>query len=346
MSTTTPQSDNSRERLGEAADWLMTLRHEELSTERVTEWLEWSHANPENLEAFDRVESLSLSLNALDQQQKTAVLRKLLPEAPVARSSTNSNRRRRIYALAASLALAAIGTTYFVTRQHAPFSATYTTAKAENRAFDLPDGSRVELGARTQLDVAYTSSGRTVELRDGEAYFDVQHDAHWPFAVHAGTLHLTDIGTRFDVRKSGTHVVVTVAEGVVDVQPQSPTLNARPAVIRVNAGERVTAEPSNGIPIVAKSETRAVPARRSGRLDFQNEPLSVVIANVNRYATREIVIVDPDASRMRFTGTVFESRVDDWLTGTLQLFDLRAGQAADGRILLYAKGSRDSAPER
>ena len=108
----------------------MMLRHEEPSAERVAQWLEWSHANPENLEAFDRIESLSLSLGSLDPQQKAAALRKLFPHPAPARIPTRPESRHWLYALAASLALASIGAGYVLTRHHAPFSATYTTAKA------------------------------------------------------------------------------------------------------------------------------------------------------------------------------------------------------------------------
>jgi hypothetical protein len=40
---------------------------------------------------------------------------------------------------------------------------------------------------------------------------------------------------------------------------------------------------------------------------------------------------------MRFTGTVFRDRIEDWLAGTSHLFELRMEHAPDGRILLYAQ---------
>jgi transmembrane sensor len=322
---------NSSERMNEAAEWLMTLRHEEMTPERTALWLEWAQSDRANLEAFERTESLSLSLALLDGSSKAALLERFAPRADSPRRSLF------IYALAASLVLALVGAVYFVSLQRAPHAATYVTRKAENRTFALPDGSRVEMGAGTQLDIAYSRGERVVTLRDGEAYFNVAHKTRWPFIVRAGTLHVADIGTAFDVRKNGGHVVVTVTEGLVDVQEVSEDPKRPRAVVRLKAGERVTRDATSREPLLSTMNAGAGAAWRSGRLDFQDEPLSVVIANVNRYARHELVIVDPAINGMRFTGTVFHDQVDDWVTGTLHLFDLRAEQAADGRVLLYTQ---------
>jgi transmembrane sensor len=321
-------------RMSEAADWLMTLRHEEMTPERTAEWLEWGQANPENLEAFERAEALSLSLAALERSRKQALLARLAP------SAVRKHRQRAplfIYALAATLAALAVGVMYFFLQQRAPFAATYVTGKAQNRTFDLPDGSRVAMGAGTELDIAYSRGARTVALRDGEAHFTVAHKSRWPFTVRAGTLHVADIGTSFDVRKSGGHVVVTVTEGLVDVHDVTADAAQPRKPLRLKAGERVTADAALKKPLRSTMDAGAVASWRPGRLDFQDEPLSVVIANVNRYARHELVIVDPAISEMRFTGTVFHDHVDDWLAGTLHLFDLKAEPAADGRVLLYSK---------
>jgi transmembrane sensor len=340
----------SGERLTAAAEWLIELRHEELNAARLAEWLDWSQADPANLDAFEQVEALSLGLNTLDPNAKAALLRKLVSE-PVQRPRIDRQQRRRVaYALAASIAITILATAMLVAPRSPSLNTTYATAKAENRAFDLPDGSHMELGANTRLDVAYTAGGRTVDLQEGEAFFRVKHDASRPFVVRAGTLHLTDVGTSFDVRRNGAHVVVTVSEGIVDVQrsetePPSPgggpAAPTSPRVIRVRAGERVTAESLDRAPVLAKVDTVEAAAWRAGRLTFQDEPLSVVISDINRYARREVVIVDAEVSAMRFTGTVFEDRVDDWVEGTVHLFGLRSEPTADGKLLLHVREPKD-----
>jgi transmembrane sensor len=342
-------TDPVRQRRDAAAQWLLTFQNEEMNPERAASWLEWTRADPKNLEAFDRAEALASGLNALAAEQKAALLRKFVPEPVLTARPKKARRRYVACSLAASVALTGIGVALYFGSHPAPFNATYLTHKAEKRIFELPDGTRVELGASTQLDIDFTLGERRIDLRDGEAYFDVKHNARRPFNVHAGGLHITDIGTRFDVRKSGTHVMVTVAEGIVDVRRQATAISpsvpghardaGRSKVVRLNAGEQIRTDAAAdvlSVAKIAKVDVRAAASWRSGRLDFQDEPLAIVIANVNRYAPREVVIVDPEVASMRFTGTVFQDRVEDWLAATSQLFALRAEQSADGRVLLYA----------
>jgi transmembrane sensor len=330
----------SHRRAAEAAEWLISLRNEEPTAEHVAKWLEWSQADPANLEAFERAESLSLSLVALSRRRKEALLRRVMPDA--APRAARPRGRLLALALAAGIGVAAIGLALWSRVDRQPLNVTYVTAKAENRSLELPDGSKMVLGAGTRVDVDYSERQRLVVLRDGEAFFDVAEQAGRPFLVRAGTMHLTDIGTRFDVRKSGEHVTVTVSEGIVDVRdentgataaiPEQAGLSKKP--IRLRAGERVTIAAPATVPVLTHVDVAAAPSWQRGRLDFHDEPLSVVIANVNRYAASEIVIVDPSVSEMRFTGTVFHDRVDDWLTGTAHLFGLQVEHAADGKLLL------------
>jgi transmembrane sensor len=331
----------SHRRAAEAAEWLITLRNEEPTPEQVAKWLEWSQADPANMEAFERAESLSLSLVGLSRRRKEALLRRVMPAA--APRAARPHGRVLALALAAGIGVAAIGLALWSRADRQPLNVTYVTAKAENRSFELPDGSKMVLGAGTRVDVDYSERQRLIVLRDGEAFFDVAEQTGRPFLVRAGTMHLTDIGTRFDVRKSGEHVMVTVSEGIVDIHDESGGANpaaleqTAPLVhrpIRLRAGERATIAAPAVAPILTHVNAATASSWQRGRLDFQDEPLSVVIANVNRYATSEIVIVDPAVSGMRFTGTVFHDRVDDWLTGTAHLFDLQVERAADGSVLL------------
>lgn len=85
----------------------------------------------------------------------------------------------------------------------------------------LSDGSRVILnaGSRFRYPADFGRSPRDVYL-EGEAYFEVNHDAARPFRVHArgGVAH--DLGTRFTVRAYPElpHVDVVVTEGKVSLR--------------------------------------------------------------------------------------------------------------------------------
>src|SRR5206468_9531820 len=68
---------------------------------------------------------------------------------------------------------------------------------------------------------------------DGEAFFEVAHDARRPFAVHTARAVARDLGTRFNVRayRDAADVVVAVAEGAVALK-SSQRLAADSVVLR------------------------------------------------------------------------------------------------------------------
>jgi transmembrane sensor len=320
--------------------------HEDPSPELLAEWLDWSLADPSHLEAFEQVKTLSMGLGALDTERKQRLLGQLHPAAVVIAPQIQRRRHGLNYAWAAGLALALVATGAWLINKPQTVQATYATGRGENRAFELPDGSRVELGAESRLNVNYVGTTRAVELLEGEAYFSVRHDARRPFVAHIGAIRLTDLGTSFDIRRTEAQVVVTVSEGVLDARRELPTLRSPDApsptveASRLTAGAQLTSDSPDHPWVVAMVDPSNAASWRSGKLSFLNEPLSVVIAETNRYAKREVIIVDPAISAMRFTGTVFEDRVDDWVRATVNLFELRSESTADGKLLLYVKAAR------
>ena len=98
----------------------------------------------------------------------------------------------------------------------------YATAAGEREAVTLVDGTRVTLAptSRLQLPADYGQAGREMTL-EGEALFEVMHNAAHPFRVRSGRVVTEDIGTRFAVRAwdNGAAVQVAVVEGRVGVRP-------------------------------------------------------------------------------------------------------------------------------
>src|SRR5687767_1688106 len=90
----------------------------------------------------------------------------------------------------------------------------------------LGDGSRVVLnaGSRLRYSPDIERGSRDVYL-EGEAYFEVTHDARRPFRVHANGGVAHDLGTRFTVRAypEVTRIDVAVVEGKVSLRRDQET---------------------------------------------------------------------------------------------------------------------------
>ena len=103
----------------------------------------------------------------------------------------------------------------------APFVHRFHNADTVAMHVAMPDGTDVWLSPGTTLsyDDTFRIDGRNVAL-DGEAYFDVTHDAGQPFVVTAPAFRVRVLGTVFNVRSfSGDPVAeATLAEGSVALQ--------------------------------------------------------------------------------------------------------------------------------
>ena len=66
--------------------------------------------------------------------------------------------------------------------------------------------------------------------------------------------------------------------------------------------------------------------------------LDAVVANLNRYSSREIVLDDPRLAQLRYTGTVFSTRLDDWLDAVEGVVPVTVTDDGTDRILLVVRG--------
>jgi transmembrane sensor len=108
------------------------------------------------------------------------------------------------------------------------------TSGASRRAVTLDDGTRVYLDVASIIDVRFDTTRRTVTLVQGRALFDAAHDAVRPFVVTVGSDRVTALGTLFQVDRSPSELVVTLAQGSVSVTNQTSD-----ETIRLSPGEEL-----------------------------------------------------------------------------------------------------------
>lgn len=306
---------NDEALLRDAADWCLRLRAPELADETLAQWLVWSE-QPGHLAAFERMSAMLDDVAALDEAGRD-VLRKAAP-APRA-------RRWMPLALAAGLATLALGGYLAWTFATAAFSRDYASDIAQRRDVKLPDGTRVALGGASRLGAHFDGAMRRVNLREGEAFFQIApNDA--PFEVSAGAVRILDVGTAFDVRRGGDRVTVDVAEGRVRVF--TPGHGGVEAI----AGQRIVYVPESGVS-VARIDPARTAAWRDNRLEFDNEPLGAVVASLNRYSARPVRIADSGLASLGFTGTIRTDAIDHWLEALPQVLPVRVESHPDEIVL-------------
>ncbi len=137
----------------------------------------------------------------------------------------HTGKIRRLMAIAASVAILLIGSGlgwfYGLPRQSEWLQV--SCAMGNHQTLQLPDGSTVTLNGGTTLSYPQPFGKQIREVRlQGEAFFDVQHDARKPFVVHSEEIRVKVLGTRFNVEAYNNEesVTVTLESGKVAVQPE------------------------------------------------------------------------------------------------------------------------------
>lgn len=224
--------------------------------------------------------------------------------------------RHRYWASAAAAVLVlALGAALYRARPAGP--ALFATAVGQQRRVTLADGSQITLNTNTLLTVSLTPARRLIELRRGEAHFEVTHEAARPFLVHAGDTLIRDLGTQFEVRMHPDHDVdVLVNEGRVEVEGAGAAAasavgragsggEGAPAgwVRSLTAGEQLrVAGPHLQLMTVSPQQVDDELAWREGALVFAGEPLSQAIPEVERYTRARIVLSGPAVGSLRVSG--------------------------------------------
>jgi len=315
-----------------AADWWTRLRDPHRDEDAAARWLDWTAADPARIDAFERVDELANRLGAIDPDSRAALLREFAPQP-------RWRRRWLPLALAASLVMAAIATGLAFLPGHDADpvqTGLITTAIAVERNVALADGSHVAVGGATELRTRFASDLRHVDLTRGEAFFEVAHDTNRPFIVAAGAVSIRAVGTAFNVRRTGERVTIAVTEGRVRITGSDGDSMARasgPDALEAVAGQQVSYDPhASGLAVVSISPARAT-SWRDHRLEFIDEPLDVVVANINRYSTRPLRIVDAQVETLTFTGTVRPDALDGWLRALGKVLPVRVTTVGDSIAL-------------
>lgn len=288
-------SDHGQDQLNSAniPDWeeIARVLANEGSAEEAGRIRAWLAANPmdrqliERLDEAARPELANVDVEAaLKRVRGRMDQRTSAPTLEVIRG--NGTRTRRVYWVSALTAAAAAAIAVFVVKRSPSIDTasldrpSYATTVGQRDSIMLPDSSRVILGPMSRLVVAYGKNDRSVMLQ-GDAYFDVRHDAAKPFTVRVGRAVVEDIGTTFTVESdAGDTTNVSVITGSVRLRSADATATSG-AVLA--AGDRGSVTSGGDVRSYPQSVTEDVAAWTSGRLVFKNASLVRVIGEMRRW---------------------------------------------------------------
>lgn len=172
---------------------------------------------------------------------------------------------------------------------------TVMTSRGGEYKLILADGTKVWLNADSWLEfpVKFVGYQREVSVK-GEAYFEVAKDSLHPFVVNTDKAKIRVLGTTFNVRAYPDELYrTTLLEGSVEIVHQGKMVKLKPNEQWILEG---------GIGQVAVVEPRVVSGWVNGSFAFENELLTVVFQELERWYDVEVFIANAKLEELRFTG--------------------------------------------
>ena len=195
---------------------------------------------------------------------------------------------RWVYATAAAIALL-INVVYFSSDS----KEIYTTSFGEQLAIFLPDGSEVQLNAKSKLTYVkedWNNGKRNLNL-EGEAYFKVQKGTTFLVQTFKGNVRV--LGTQFNVKQTDSYFEVYCFEGKVEVA----NTEEKAILTKGNSFRKIDGQlPEKGM------FNTTIPSWMTGESAFENTPLKFVLAELERQYQIKIKSDKVDIEQL-FTGS-------------------------------------------
>lgn len=276
----------------QAIDWMVKLRAGTPDAALQTRFNAWLAMDPAHLQAWTQLQDrLGASFNTV-----RALDRRLPGQASEARQILLQPQGSRRDALRVIAGLGLLGGSLWLGAR-SPLGdsllADLSTGRGQRQAFDLADGSRLNLNADSAVDLRFDDQQRLVVLRHGELVIQVAPDPQRPLRVRTAQGQVQALGTRFLVAQEQDVTRVVVLQHSVQLRlPDGTTRDLQEGQSALLATGRIT--PTAG-------DQRGRADWLVGRLNVLDEPLEQVVEALRPYQ-RGFIRIAPQVRHLRVQG--------------------------------------------
>ncbi|MDN7354362.1 FecR family protein [Acetobacter senegalensis] len=279
-----------------AAAWYLFLREDPNDEDLKRRFREWLASDPAHAQAWADMNETASVMAAVGSPSR-ALARPPRPRSFVRQKYARFAAKKLLPGCALALAAAFAALTFITPDMIVRLRADSYAPVSETRHIHLDDGSEVILAPRAAVSITMNASERRIRLLQGEALFQVHHEAARPFRVTAGDVTVTDIGTVFDVQTKSNTTTVAVQEGRVHVASRRSGVVDRD--LSAGEWERI----STGDVTRGMVPSAVVGAWRGGTLIARNDTIADLVAALRPWTATKIILADHTLSQKRVTGT-------------------------------------------
>ncbi|MBB4198977.1 hypothetical protein CCR94_08100 [Rhodoblastus sphagnicola] len=312
----------------EAYDWVRRFALGQASPADLEALKLWCAGDPGRAAAFDRVSRAWRSLEPLARERSAtdgvsnASRQAIAPDRP---------RLGRRALLGGALAASAAGVAVVVA--HPPLglwpswselAADYRTATGEQRHIMLTDNASIDLNTQTSIVLRPAADHATqIELIAGEAMVEASGGS---VTLRAADGRIVAADARFNVRFRDNAVCVCCLEGHVRIE--------RRGAVLLLGSRRQAVYSGAGVGSPTAVDPAMVASWRDGVVIFQSTSVKDVIAEVNRYRSGKIILINSALGDRLFNARLRIENLDRVVGQIEQAFGARARTLPGGVVLL------------
>ena len=257
-------------------------------------------------------------------------------------NNSKKSSKRILYAVAVAASI--IGFSFFIyfkinAKEQVKNSLNEVATKRGSKSFiKLPDGTQVWLNADSKLTFKENFGDKTREVSlNGEAFFDVFHDAEHPFIIHTGKVDVKVLGTTFNIRNYALDKTMeaTLIKGKIEVtlidrpdekiiiHPQEKIIISKESNATVNNKIQST----KALPVINKVVLTTVTMKDTliaetgwmkDKMVFVNQSLEKIAEEIERKFAVTIIFKTNAVKQYRYTG-IFEKETVNQIFHIIQL---------------------------
>lgn len=290
----------------QAIAWYMRQQDDLLSPSEQAQFENWLNQNAEHRHTYARIQALWQKFDEVEPD----VIKPILGNAPDF-LSMKKPRKKALKKAATALSILFVG--FMVYQQQKPeqlWVANYQTNIGEQRTITLPDNSTLILNTQTVVELDFTNKQRHIVLKQGELFIQVAKDQNRPLIVSTQNATARALGTQFMVQTSAEksqsqpQTKVAVTESQVEACTSRQWYQLKPSqCVTLSAGDATNISQQTIAP-KQQADVAQITGWVTGKLAFDDQPLSAVIAELQRYSQLELQIsaTAPAINNMRVSG--------------------------------------------
>lgn len=299
-----------------AIHWV-ACKKEGLTFEQEKEFESWLKEDEEHKKAFEEANLVysifqnipknhtqTLSKNALKEAKKIKFIEKIV---------------KPFIGMAAILCGLFIGYKFFIPEYEKDYKTQFSSLKQEI----LPDGSKLSIDTKSNLQIEYFKDKRKVFLENGQVLFEVAKDKSRPFIITSGKTSIEVVGTKFEVKNLEHITTVSVEEGVVKVSFNNHALLPNQDISLLKKGEKIVISDLGKITYLGKTDIEEIAPWRNDELIFRKITLKEAFDTFSRYQDLKVEFQNKNFENKLFSGKFNTLEIDKFLFAIQKIYPIK-----------------------